>query len=187
MKFFKNEIYFVVILFSLINVVFIKESGNFVYEDESDTEEIDLEGAYSREIILNKDNNRKYIFHIKESNFLYFFDSSGINGYIHYEGNFECSTFCDVQFIPNYNLIYINYFKNATEQNITIKISSAKDFYGYASSAKITPDVRDKKLFYPIESLPSLSLFFYDSYTDFIYYFKLFDEESFVRYAEYKK
>ena len=187
MKFFKNKIYFIFILFSLISVVFIKESGNFVYEDESETEEIDLEGAYSREIILNKDNNRKYIFHIKESNFLYFFDSSGINGYIHYEGNIECSTFCAVQYMPKYNLIYINYFKNATEQNITIKISSAKDFYDYASSAKITPDVRDKKLFYPDESLPSLSLFFYDSYTDFIYYFKQFDEESFVRYAEYNK
>ena len=72
MKFFKNKIYFIFILFSLISLVFIKESGNFVYEDESETEEIDLEGAYSREIILNKDNNRKYIFHIKESNFLFF-------------------------------------------------------------------------------------------------------------------
>ena len=54
MKFFKNKIYFIVILFSLINVVFIKESGNFVYEDESDTEEIDLdEVTYFIEDIQN--------------------------------------------------------------------------------------------------------------------------------------
>ena len=77
MKFFKNKIYFIFILFSLISVVFIKESGNFVYEDESDTEEIDLEGAYSREIILNKDNyiqiyKNEFGFFIIGNNFAFF-------------------------------------------------------------------------------------------------------------------
>ena len=183
MKFFKTS--FIFILFSLINLVFIKESGNLIYDEESDEVEITLDKEFNEEIKLNKDNNKKYIFHIKESKFLYFFESSGISGYIHYEKDNQCSNLCAVQYNPliHENILYINYYKNATEQNIIIKISSLENFDGQVKSIK-SNDMENGTI-YPVSLFKSFLIF--ESYVDFIFYFQPLDETSSIKCAEYNK
>lgn len=181
-----KNIYFTFILYSLINLVFIKEVSdnlNFISEDKSD-EVIDLIGVYEREIILNSENNKTYIFNIMKSLILYFFVSDDkTGGYIHYDKDIQCPNLCAVQYNDepeSNNKVYINYYKNATEQNITIKISSIA-FNGKIQSIKSNDFIKDA--IYPIETLNSYLIF--ESYTEYIAYFKTIDESASVRCSEY--
>ena len=122
-----------------INEIFEKKDIKKDYiPNEEDEENIYLEGEYNKEIILNKDNNKRFIFHINNYEYIYFFESANIDGYIHYSENIPCPNLCAIQYNQSIheNLIYINYYKNATELNIHIIISSIKDFDGEIKSIK---------------------------------------------------
>ena len=96
--------------------------------------EIILNGEYNKEIILN--NQSEYTLRVNTSEYLYFFEANE-SGYMHYEMNEPCpSSICVLQkdHSSQYNKIHLNYFRNATNKNVKIKITSIKNFPGVIRS-----------------------------------------------------
>ena len=86
-----------------------------------------LNDTYEKTIILNTENNDEYIFTINSTNFSYSFETNQ-TGFIYFDKN----TLCPASFIvkkdePNHkNKIYVNYYKNITEEEISIIIKSSE-------------------------------------------------------------
>jgi len=148
-------------------------------------EDIYLNGEYNKEITLNEQNNKELIFHINNTEYIYFFESENGNGYIHYNYNKSCPNTCAVQFgqeIHN-NIIHLNYYRNASTVNIVIKITSIKGFTGSIMSYKLVKEEENT-----IEPVKALKLIFIvESFYDYIYYLKSFDDTISIKYAEYTK
>ena len=172
------------LLFSLIHSLVIE--GNNIKNALSETideEIINLDGEYEKNITLKKDNNIRYIFNIQNSEYIYIFESD-IDGYIHYNENISCPNFCVVQQNQSIhdNIVYINYYQNATEKEINIKISSKKDFEGEIKSIKSNDYKIDA--INPITSLKSILIF--QSYIDYISYQRAIDESISIKCAIYE-
>ena len=148
-------------------------------------EDIYLNGEYNEEITLNAQNNKEYVFHINNTEYIYFFESENGNGYIHYDYNMSCPNICGVKFgneIHN-NVVHLNYYRNASTVNIVIKITSIKGFTGDISSYKF---IKEKKsTIEPVKALKSI--FIVESFYDYIYYLKSFDDSISIKCAEYSK
>ena len=205
MKYLMNLINFYLILFILLNTIFslnldiineksfsnlnynkeVNSKGPNIIIDYSDEETIYLNGEYEKEIILNKENNKRFIFNINNSNYIYFFESGEINGYIHYDNDLPCPNLCAMQFNQSIheNILYINYYKNSSENNIIIKISSIKDYKGEIKSIK-PYDLKIDKI-NPIKISKSIIIF--ESYKDYILYLKPIDNSIDIKCAEYNK
>ena len=181
MKGIKYIAFFIFLLISLINSKFTKKNH---LSETFDDELINLEGEYEKNITLNEDNNTTYIFEILNKEYIYIFESD-VDGFIHYEGEVPCPNICIVQADQpiHENIVYINYYKNLTEKEIHIKISSIKNFEGEIKSLKsfnYTENVINR-----IKSLKSI--FIFESIIDYIFYFKSIDESISVKCAEYQK
>ena len=179
MKYSKKLINFYLILF------FLFDSIISIITDDSDEENIYLNGKFEDEIILNNINNKRFIFHINNSDFIYFFESADMNGYIHYENDKPCPNFCAIQFNQSIheNILYLNYYKNASEKNIVISISSLKDYKGEIKSIRPN-DLKIDKI-KPITI--SKSIVIVESFIDYIFYLKSFDNSISIKYSEYNK
>ena len=118
------------------------------------------------------------------SEYIYIFNTD-TNGYIHYDKDIQCPNICIIQkdqSIHN-NSVIINYYKNTTDKDIIIRITSIKDFEGEIQSIKSNDYKIDK--IHPITSLKSILIF--ESFMDYIYYFKSIDESISIKLAEYQK
>ena len=202
MKFFFHFINYSLIFIFIFNLVNSKNDPNNIINlnynsniinkfkkdiihNEEDEEDIYLNGEYEKEIILNKDNNKKYIFHLNNSEYIYFFETDEIEGFIHYGNDIPCPNFCAVQFNQSNhdNIIYINFYKNATEKSIVVKISSSKDFKGQIKSIKTADLIKDS--INPISVLKTI--FIFESYNDYILYLKSIDDSISIKCTEYNK
>ena len=181
MKRIRYIIYFIFLLISLINSEVSKKNH---LSETIDDELVDLDGEYQENITLNDENNKTYIFQIKNSDYIYIFESY-IDGYIHYDEDISCPNLCIVQADQEIheNIIYINYYKNATGKEIKISITSVKNFEGEILSLK-SMDYNINAI-RPIKSLKSI--FIFESYSDYIFYFKSIDESISVKCTEYQK
>ena len=95
--------------------------------NESKEINIILNDTYEKIIILNSENNDEYIFIINNNNFAYSFKTNQV-GFIYFDNNTLCpSNFIVKKDEPNHNnKIYVNYYKNITDQEINIIITSSK-------------------------------------------------------------
>ena len=86
---------------------------------------ITLNDTYEKTLILNFENNDEYIFIIDSHNFAYSFEAN-LTGFIYYDSNTTCPSSFEVKMDePNHkNKIYVNYYKNITDQEIKITIKS---------------------------------------------------------------
>ena len=148
-------------------------------------EDIYLNGEYNEVIILNSENNKELIFHINNTEYIYFFESENGNGYIHYDYNMSCPNMCAVQFgnENHKNIIHLNYYRNASNVNIVITITSIKYFTGSIFSYKLLKE-KDNTI-EPIKALKTILI--YESFYDYIHYLKSFDDSISIKYAEYTK
>ena len=148
-------------------------------------EDIDLNGEYEKTIIINKENNKEYIFHVNNTEYIYLFQSENSEGYIHYGYNISCPNLCALQYgIPNHsNKVHINYNRNATENDIIIKITTIKNFNGVITS------IKTKDFMY--NSISPLStpkaIFIFEGLNDYILYIKSLDNSISIKKAEYSK
>ena len=147
--------------------------------------EIVLEGEYFETIIINEKNNTEYVFNINTSEYIYFFRLEGEDGYIHYDYNIPCAKLCIVQ-NPNQlklNNIHLNYYRNATREDIIVKISSIKIEANFMTilSAKLDVDKIDKiiPLTFPF------SFYIIETFVDYVTYFQTMAKNSEVKIAEY--
>ena len=183
----KKFIFTILLLIFSITSKFIDSNKikNNHYSEEEDEEDIYLNGEYENEIVLNKTNNKKFIFHLNNFDYIYFFESGDINGYIHYENDVPCPNLCAIQFNQSIheNILYINNYKNATEQNIIIKISSEKNIDGEIKSIKSNDFIINE--IKPIKNLKYI--FIFESFNDYIFYLKSIDNSISIKFAEYNK
>ena len=86
---------------------------------------ITLNDTYEETIILNSENNDEYIFIIDNHNYSYSFKTN-LTGFTYYDNNTLCPSSFDVKMDePNHkNKIYVNYYKNITDEIISISIKS---------------------------------------------------------------
>ena len=147
--------------------------------------DIYLNGEYNETIVINNENNMEYIFHINNSENIYFFESIRGNGYIHYGYNKSCPNLCVVQFGSEFhnNKVYINYYRNASEQNIVVKISSIKDFKGKINSIKAVDE--QINTIDPIKL--SKSIYIFESFQDYILYVNSIDNKISILCTEYNQ
>ena len=147
--------------------------------------DIYLNGEYEETIILNKDNNLEYIFHINNTDYIYFFESENGNGYIHYGYNKSCPNLCIVQKDgeTHRNKVYLNYYRNASEQNIVVKITSVKDYKGKINTMKTVNEIMST--IEPVKATKSILVF--ESFFDYILYIKAFDKTISLKCGEYNK
>ena len=153
----------------------------------NDPGEIDiyLNGEYNDTIILNKDNNLEYIFHINNTDYIYFFESDNGTGYIHYGYNSSCPNFCVVQKDGDFhkNKVHLNYNRNASDQNIIIIITSMIGYEGKITSYKYVNET--SSTIEPINS--SKSIYIIESFFDYVSFMKVFDDTMSVKCAIYSK
>ena len=86
---------------------------------------ITLNDTYEETIILNSENNDEYIFIIDNHKYSYSFKTNQ-TGFTYYDNNTLCPSSFDVKMDePNHkNKIYLNYYKNITDEIISISIKS---------------------------------------------------------------
>ena len=155
-----------------------------VCANDEGEEDIYLNGEYERTITLNKQNNKEYIFYVNNSDYTYFFQSENGEGYIHYGYNISCPKICALKYggFSHNNKVHLNYYRNASESNFVIKISSIKNFKGTINSIKtqnyIMSDIS------PIKSSKNIILF--EGLVDYILYIKSLDNTVAIEMAEYK-
>ena len=147
---------------------------------------IDLTGEYNNIIIINETNNKEYIFNLKNNKYIYFFKVEGKEGYIHYAYENPCPNLCVIQ-SPNINefdSIYLNYYRNATNENIVIYISSVEFDYNLISTVSL------KYLDDEINYITPLNIknFFYifQGYSDYVSYFQTFAKTTKIKCALYE-
>ena len=145
--------------------------------------EIILNGPYNEVINLDKNNNYEYTLRIQTDKYIYFFEANE-PGFMHYEINNPCpSSICVLQMNQtNDNKIHLNYFRNATEKNVTIKITSVEGFTGMIQSG-----VSNQEEVQRILPLPQKLIMITESKVDFIYYPKAYDNATKMFYVEYTK
>ena len=144
--------------------------------------EIILNGPYDQEIILN--NQSEYILRVNTSEYLYFLEANE-SGYMHYEMNEPCpSSICVLQMNHSnkYNKLHLNYFRNATNKNIKIKITSIHNFLGVIQSKFLYDNKAEL-----IQALPQKIVFIVELKVDYIIFPKVFDESTKMYYVEYTK
>ena len=147
--------------------------------------DIYLNGEYSESIVISNENNTEYIFHINNSDYTYFFESERGSGYIHYGYNKSCPNLCIVQHgSPIHdNKVYLNYYRNATEQNVVVRISSTRDYKGVINSIKTTDFQLNS-----IESIKrSKSIYIFESFYNYILYTETIDKSISILCTEYNK
>ena len=151
--------------------------------NDPDMEIIVLNDSYDRTIVLNIDNNKEYVFLIDTKEYIYFFEANE-TGYIHYKINNPCPSFCVLQMNqPNHNnKLHINYFRNITDKEITIKITSINNFTGSIQSL-----VAENFNYEKVLSLPPKLILIAETVVDYVFYFKVFDDNSRLFYAEYNE
>ena len=149
--------------------------------DDEGEEDIYLNGEYEKNIILNKDNNKEYIFHVNNADYIYFFESDNDNGFIHYGYNISCTKICTLQLNNYYDQLHINYYRNATNDNINIKVSSRKvnDVIIRSIKSKDT-QINDIS---PISKTKNIIIF--EGYIDYILYTKALDNSIEIKLGEY--
>ena len=145
--------------------------------------DIYLNGEYTDSIVVSDENNTEYIFHINNSDYIYIFESERGNGYIHYGYNKSCPNLCIVQYGSTIhdNKVYLNYYRNATEQNIVIRISSIKDYKGVINSLKAV-DYQINKI-EPVKN--SKTIYIFESFYNYILYTDTIDKSISILCAEY--
>ena len=147
-------------------------------------EDIYLNGEYESLITLNSQNNKEYIFHLNNSDYTYFFESENLEGYIHYGYNISCtSKLCALKYggFSHKNKVHLNYYRNATGNNINIKITSVKNYKGIINSIK-TKDY----LINDISPIPvSKNILLFEGLVDYILYIKSLDNTISISIAEY--
>ena len=154
--------------------------------NDENEEDIYLKENYENIIKLNSDNNKEYIFHINNSDYIYIFENvNGEEGYIHYGYNISCPKLCVVQYgnSEHKNKIHLNYYRNATGNNIIIKISSIKNYNGNILSLKTKDSIIDNIT--PL-ILPKNILIF-EPLSDYILYTRTIDNRISIKKAEYIK
>lgn len=173
--------FIIVLLLSLVNSKDIKENNIKDQLSETiDDKNYTLDGEFELNITLNKDNNITYKFNINSEIFIYILESD-TDGYIHYDNDISCTKFCVVQ--KQNQVVYINYFKNATDKEVNIKIYSFMGFTGEILSLKSNNYILNK-IFTP-GPIPTLLIF--ESYTEYIFYLKSIDESILAKCTEYQK
>jgi hypothetical protein len=149
-----------------------------------EVEEIVLNDTYDETITINQENNTIYILRLKTSEYVYFFEASE-PGFMHYEIDNPCpSSICVLQQnVGNHNnKLYLNYYKNVTDKDITIKITSKKNFPGLIQSLVVNGLSNQGIL-----SLPEKVIIISESLEDYIYYFKALDNATKLYCGEYNK
>ena len=147
--------------------------------NDPDTIEITLNGKYDKTIIINKENNTKYILKIDTEEYLYFFQSNE-SGFMYYELDNACpSLVCVLQKdVPNHNnKIILNPLKEVGDKEITIKITSIKNFKGYILSTISQVQM--------IQQNPEKLILISEPNSDYIYYFRAFDNSTKILFKEY--
>ena len=98
--------------------------------------------------------------------------------------NIPCpSSICVLQINQtNFNKIHLNYFRNATEKNITIKITSVANFNGIIRAGVNSQEEEQR-----ISPLPQKFIIITESKVDYIYYPKVYDNSTKIFYIEYNK
>ena len=147
-------------------------------------EDIYLNGEYNDTITLNKDNNKEYIFYINNSEYIYLFQSDNREGYIHYGYNKSCpNKLCSLQYgLPNHkNKVHLNYYRNATEDNIIIKITTIKNYNGIILSMKTKDSIINE--ISPLMAQKNILIF--EPLEDYILYIKSLDNTISIKMAEY--
>ena len=151
--------------------------------NDPDLIEIILNGTYNETIIINQENNFKYILKLNTNEYVYFFESSE-PGFMHYEIDDPCPSFIcvlDPKVDNHDNKIYLNYFKNSSIE-VKIKITSLKNLPGSFMALVVTNEETQR-----IMPFKKQLMVISESLVDYIYLFKTFDEESKMFYAEYNK
>ena len=146
-----------------------------------------LDGEYFDTIIINEKNNTEYVFHINNEEYIYFFQIEGEEGYIHYDYNIPCPNLCVVQY-PNQlqkYTIHLNYYRNATEKNTIVHISSVHVNPGSTSTLSEKFDIDRISSIMPLNVLNSFYVF--EGYVDYAIYFQTFAQNTIIRMAEYNK
>ena len=147
--------------------------------NDPDTIEITLNGKNDKTIIINKENNTKYILKIDTEEYLYFFQSNE-SGFMYYELDNACpSLVCVLQKdVPNHNnKIILNPLKEVGDKEITIKITSIKNFKGYILSTVSQVQM--------IQQNPEKLILISEPNSDYIYYFRAFDNSTKILFKEY--
>ena len=146
-------------------------------------EDIYLNGEYANKITLNNDNNKEYIFHVNNSDYIYFFQCENGDGFIHYGYNISCPKLCVLQYgvQGHNNKVHLNYYRNATGSNIIIKINSIKTYKGIIQSLKTKDFIINDIL--PIISQKNIIIF--EPIVDYILYIKSLDNTISIKIAEY--
>ena len=139
--------------------------------NDPDEINIDLTGEYNQTITINKNNNKEYVFYIKNEEYIYFFEASE-RGYLHYKANDPCINLCAIKYVySNDNEMHINYYRNVTDDNkeIIIKIFSAPN-------PKIEIFSSELKYNKEFKYLNVKSVRIYEATVDYITYIQLYDE-----------
>ena len=146
---------------------------------------ISLTKEYSDTIVINEKNNIEYVFQINNKDYLYIFQVEGEKGYIHYDNNYPCPNLCIVHYPNQLNQqsVHINYYRNATNKDVIIKISSIK--YDYKNlkviSVNFLKEHQDNII--PL-GFPKL-FYVFEGFVDFVSYFQTSAENIQIKYAEY--
>ena len=146
--------------------------------------EITLTDEYNETIVINEANNYEYVLTINTSEYIYFFEASE-PGYMHYSIYDPCpNPICVLQMnqLNHNNEIHLNYFRSPGDKEITIKITSIKDFNGGIESMYASRDVTDL-----LTTFPPRFIFIAQMATDYIFYFKTFEADSRKLCAEYNE
>ena len=145
---------------------------------------IDLTGEFSENITINKNNNTEYVFNIKNKEYIYFFEASE-RGYLHYKANNPCINLCSLQYVEgNDNRMYINYYRNITNDNkeIIIKIYSVPNLNVDIYSSELKGDFKTEFKYY-LKKTVRIN----EATIDYITYIQLYDESAKSYIAEYKE
>ena len=149
-----------------------------------DIVDIPLTGEYDKTITIDKENNTQYVLRVETDEYLYLFEASAA-GFMHYEFNNPCPSYiCALQKGMNNhdNKLYLNYFKNVTNEDVEIKITSVKNFPGLIQSLVETTFEHQA-----VYTNPGKLILFAETTVDYINYFRTFDSSSKIFCAEYTK
>ena len=146
--------------------------------------EIILDKEYNETIVLNEKNNYEYEFTINTSEYIYFFEANE-DGYIQYDVNNPCPSLCVLQINSgsHKNKVHLNYFRNVSDKEVSIKITSINKFNGLAQSATL----ENNFFIETILSIPNKFIIITEAKDDFILYFKTYDDSYKLYLAEYNE
>ena len=173
-----------------INKVLYKNKINYtsyindvITYSTNDPKEINiiLNDTYDENITINSENNDKYIFTIDTNKYIYSFESNDPS-YIVFDKDKPCPSICIFQKDAenHQNKIYINYNKNIPEKDIKIRIKSYPNIKGRINSMTLSNINIDKA-----EKTKGKNILIIEPKEDYIFYFKTFEKNVGIFYAEY--